>query len=111
MRKRSASEIEVFKELESNTDQTFKRIEALYRIGAKGGETEKREQAARNAELAKAELAWAEGRVEDAYVHTYRAVRFANRSVTAVAAAYETDTVTLDVLHDSQIRLRKLSCD
>ncbi len=107
LRKRTTEEIEVFKDLVLITDQTFKRIESLYRLGAKGGQAEMYEQAGLNAELAKAELAWAEGRVEDAYAHTYRAVRFSNRSVKAVAAAYETGTITVDCLFDSQIRWAK----
>jgi len=107
LRKRSAEEIEVLKELVSNADQTYKRIEALYRNGSKGGEAEREAQAGLHVELAKAELAWAEGRVGDAYVHTYRAVRNATRCVQAVAAAYDTGALTFDCLSDSQVHLAK----
>jgi hypothetical protein len=107
LQKRSAEEIEVYKQLVLSADLTYKRIHGLYKLGAKGGEAEKNSQAALYAELAMAELAWAERRVEDAYAHTYRALWFAQRYIETTRNAYETGTVTLDCLCDSQIRCAK----
>jgi beta-lactamase regulating signal transducer with metallopeptidase domain len=107
LRKRSAEEVEVFKALVEQTDHTFKSAELLYYNGAKGGEAVKYEFAGLNTELAKADLAWAERRIEDAYAHTYRAACFAKGYLEAATAAYEMGTITLDSLGDSQVRWAK----
>jgi hypothetical protein len=107
LQKRSAEEIAVYKQWASSADQVFQRTDALFKLGAAGGAAVLNAQAELNAELAKIELAWAEGRVEDAYAHSYRAVDCANRYGAAAAAAYETGTITFDWLCDSQIKLAK----
>ena len=106
LRKRSTEEIEVLKELASSADETFKRVEILFNNGSKGGEAEKKEFAGLHAQLANAELAWAEGRVKDAYAHTFRAVRYADRYVRVVTATYESD-VPFEYVCDAQVRLAK----
>jgi hypothetical protein len=102
LQKRSAEEIEVFKALAETMEETFKTVESRYNQGSRGGEQEKYDLTGLNAELAKADLAWAEGRVEDAYAHTYRALSFAKKYLRSAAVAYEAGRITMSSLGESQ---------
>ena len=104
LRKRSADEVAVVKELASSMDSTFKKTDTLFRDGSKGGEPEYRALSGLYAELANAELAWAEGRVEEAYVHNYRAVGFAKSYYDVVTTELETNA-SFESRCDSQVRL------
>jgi hypothetical protein len=114
LRKRTAAEIEVYKQLAAHFDQFYKRVEAVYRQGYQGGSTATLAQAGLNAELAQAELAWSERRVEDAYAHTYRATRHGKRWVDALTAMYDSGVAEgavgytiVERLEDAQIRWAK----
>jgi len=109
LRRRSAQEIAVYKTLVDATEKTYQHVAELHGQGARGGGTVEFAQAGHRAALAKAGLAWAEGRVADAYVHTRRAVEFADQLVLAVEKAWEAGVITLDLLSDAQVGRAEIS--
>jgi outer membrane protein TolC len=105
LRKRSAEEIEVYKTLVQAREAVYKVVQAKYLAGHRGGSAFESARAGQQAESAKGKLAWAEGRVAEAYAHTCRAVQFAEKQVAAAQAAYDYGTVTVDTLLDAQTAL------
>jgi hypothetical protein len=84
LRKRTPEEIKVLKRLVKSTEEIVRIINVREAAGV--GKDSEREisLAARHRELARAELAWAEGRVQEAYRHTFRAVDFARQELNGV---------------------------
>jgi hypothetical protein len=111
LRMRTSEEIQVYKELAESASQHYKPAEALYTQGSKGGSAATLARVGLSVELAQAELAWAEGRVEDAYAHTRRATHHGEQLLKALSAVYErgfsADSGVGDVgtrLSDAEIR-------
>lgn len=107
LKKRSTEEIIVLKQLVEKKEQIFKNVEVLFKQGAKGGEGENYALAKLNYELAKTELAWAEGRIEDAYLYTLQAAQSAKDYNLAISARYDLGISSLEVLDESENRLAK----
>ena len=100
--KADAAEVCMLRELAETRLQTWRRIHALYQLGARGGEPEGEACSRYLFQMALARLAWAEGRDKVALEHMSQAVKSADRMVEATQAAYDTGTITLDVLQETQ---------
>jgi hypothetical protein len=100
--KADAAEVCMLRELAETRLQTWRRIHALYQLGTRGGAAEGEAYARYLFQMALARLAWAEGQDKVALEHMSQAVKSADRMVEATQAAYDTGTITLDVLLETQ---------
>jgi len=83
----------------------FNRVFALYKVGARGGQTDRCCLAARNLAQGRAELEFARGEYGEALKYQRLARDAARQAAEAAQAAYDVGTVTLDVVLQAQTDL------
>ncbi|MEX2172474.1 MAG: M56 family metallopeptidase [Pirellulales bacterium] len=97
----TSDELEVLRDHVKFVEEQYKRIDALFNEGAKGGSAEKRDLTAYELSRAKGELALALGNRKEALANFNEASKHAEEAVKSATAAYENDVVTYDFLLQS----------
>jgi hypothetical protein len=102
LRQRDPREVEIFKEFVAAREETFKLVDAFYR--SRHASAMDHAKAAYGRRAARAELAYAEHRIHNAVEELVLASKSAARWAEATNAAYETGTVTLEMMLEAQGR-------
>jgi outer membrane protein TolC len=84
-------------------ERHFEKVDGLYQVGADGGSAYDRNMAGYELAAAKAQLAMAEGRIDEAQLSLASVQEYGNRALTAAGAAYKAGTVS----HDSFLQATK----
>ena len=91
-------ELAVLREHVKFVEEQFKRLDALFQTGSRGGSAEARAMAGFELERARGDLALAEGQRDRARAHFEAAQKFAEEALTSVRAAYLNGLVTHDLV-------------
>jgi outer membrane protein TolC len=97
-RRGSDEEIEVLREHIKFLEDRFKRVDALFQSGNRGGSVDRREMTAYELARAQGELALVQGKRDEALEHLENARQHAEKALRAVTAAYEAGQITHDIL-------------
>jgi hypothetical protein len=100
---RTAEEIRALQDAETEACTLYRKIVALYLVGAMGGEAEKFGLAGYHLSFAQARLAWANQNASATVARLEQAVKFGDKWRKAAQAAYDTNTVTVLELSQAMI--------
>jgi hypothetical protein len=104
----SPEELDILRERVKIAEEQFARNDEQYRTGARGGSKDRREVAAYELALAKANLALAEGKRDEALTKFNDAQSFAEEAYKTVAAAYDAGRVSYDFLRSEANRMAEI---
>jgi beta-lactamase regulating signal transducer with metallopeptidase domain len=94
----SSDEIDALREHVTFLEEQFKKQDALYRTGSRGGSADKRSITGYELAVAQVDLAVAEGSRDKAVAFCEQAEKFADESLKNVTASYEAGRTPLEVL-------------
>ena len=94
----SSDEIDALREHVTFLEEQFKKQDALYRTGSRGGSADKRSITGYELAVAQADLALAEDRRDKAIEFCEQAEKFADEALKNVTATYEAGRTPLEVL-------------
>jgi bla regulator protein BlaR1 len=110
-----SDEVAALREHVQFLEEQFKKQDALYQTGSRGGSADRLALTAYELNAAKSELDIAEGQPDAALHHSEEAQKFADEALKAVSASYEVGRVSLDLLlqtskkvSESKLRLARL---
>jgi hypothetical protein len=104
----SPEELEILRERIKIAEEQFAKNDEQYRTGGKGGSKDRREIAAYELALAKANLAMAEGKRDEALAKLIDAQALAEEAYKTVVAAYEAGRVPYDFLRSEANRMAEI---